>query len=93
MSMKKFVAVVAAVITATGMVGCSVDRSKPDAAKQTIRIAYQTFPSGDLIVKNNKWLEQALPDYNIKWTNSNCSRTPRVAYTKTKHCQTCRSLF
>ncbi len=37
-------------------------------ASQTIRIAYQAFPSGDLIVKNKKWLEEALPDYNIKWT-------------------------
>jgi taurine transport system substrate-binding protein len=49
------------------LTGCSVDRSGQDASKPTIRIAYQTFPSGDLIVKNNKWLEEALPDYNIKW--------------------------
>ena len=44
-----------------------MDHSGQDAAKPTIRIGYQTFPSGDLIVKNNKWLEEALPDYNIKW--------------------------
>ena len=50
------------------LAGCSVDHSGQDSAKPTIRIAYQTFPSGDLIVKNNKWLEEALPDYNIKWT-------------------------
>ncbi|GAB24314.1 putative ABC transporter substrate binding protein [Gordonia polyisoprenivorans NBRC 16320 = JCM 10675] len=56
---------VAALLMVTG---CSVDRSGQDSGKPTIRIAYQSFPSGDLIVKNNHWLEDALPDYNIKWT-------------------------
>jgi taurine transport system substrate-binding protein len=37
------------------------------SAGGTIRIAYQKFPSGDLIVKNQKWLEKALPDYTIEW--------------------------
>ncbi|MGC4935628.1 ABC transporter substrate-binding protein [Gordonia sp. DT30] len=50
------------------MAGCSVDRSGQDSSKPTIRLAYQSFPSGDLIVKNNRWLEDALPNYNIKWT-------------------------
>src|SRR6185295_13109050 len=40
----------------------------PDPAKPTIRLAYQSFPSGDLIVKHNRWLEDALPGYTIKWT-------------------------
>jgi taurine transport system substrate-binding protein len=59
---------VAAVVATLGVAGCSVDHSGQDAAKPTIRIGYQSFPSGDLIVKNNRWLEQALPEYNIKWT-------------------------
>jgi taurine transport system substrate-binding protein len=59
---------VTAVVTALALTGCSVDHSGQDASKPTIRIGYQSFPSGDLIVKNNKWLEEALPDYNIKWT-------------------------
>ncbi|MDL9945853.1 ABC transporter substrate-binding protein [Gordonia sp. ABSL11-1] len=50
------------------LAGCSVDNSGSDDSKPTIRLAYQSFPSGDLIVKNNRWLEEALPDYNIKWT-------------------------
>ncbi|MBD0862281.1 ABC transporter substrate-binding protein [Gordonia sp. zg691] len=50
------------------LAGCSVDNSGSDSSKPTIRIAYQSFPSGDLIVKNNGWLEEALPDHNIKWT-------------------------
>jgi len=48
--------------------GCAIDHSGQVAGKPTIRLAYQTFPSGDLIVKNNRWLEDALPGYNIKWT-------------------------
>ncbi|MDF2823155.1 MAG: Substrate-binding region of ABC-type glycine betaine transport system [Mycobacterium sp.] len=65
----KFRSLVAALaVSALGLAGCAVDNSGQDSEKQTIRLAYQTFPSGDLIVKNNKWLEEALPDYNIKWT-------------------------
>ena len=60
--------VAALAVSALGLAGCSVDNSGQDAEKQTIRLAYQSFPSGDLIVKNNRWLEEALPDYNIKWT-------------------------
>ena len=60
--------VAALAVSALGLAGCSVDNSGQDAEKQTIRLAYQSFPSGDLIVKNNRWLEEALLDYNIKWT-------------------------
>lgn len=54
-------------VATTALAGCAVDNSGSDSAKETIRIGYQSFPSGDLIVKQNKWLEEALPDYNIKW--------------------------
>lgn len=57
-----------AVVAVTALSGCAADQSKPDAAKPAIRIGYQTFPSGDLIVKHNAWLEMALPDYDIQWT-------------------------
>ncbi|MDT5064519.1 MAG: taurine transport system substrate-binding protein, partial [Mycobacterium sp.] len=64
----RFKALLAAVaVTALSLSGCAVDHSGQDSAKPTLRIGYQTFPSGDLIVKNNKWLEEALPAYNIKW--------------------------
>ncbi len=64
----KLKALLAAVgVAAMTLAGCAVDHSGQDAAKPTIRIGYQTFPSGDLIVKNSKWLEEALPDFNIKW--------------------------
>jgi taurine transport system substrate-binding protein len=48
---------------AVGPAGGAQDSSKP-----TIRLAYQSFPSGDLVVKHNRWLEDALPGYTIKWT-------------------------
>jgi taurine transport system substrate-binding protein len=57
----------AVAVSALALSGCAVDHSGQDSAKPTLRLGYQTFPSGDLIVKNNKWLEEALPDYNIKW--------------------------
>jgi taurine transport system substrate-binding protein len=65
--MKLRALLVAIAVVALALAGCSVDKSAQDSSKPTIRIGYQTFPSGDLIVKNNKWLEEALPDFNVKW--------------------------
>lgn len=68
MKFKSLVAVAAASVLA--LAGCAVDNSGSGGEvgdKPTLRIGYQTFPSGDLIVKNNRWLEEALPDFNIKW--------------------------
>ena len=67
-------------VSALGLAGCSVDNSGHEADKQTIRLAYQSFPSGDLIVKNNKWLEEALPDYNIKWTKFDSGADVNTAF-------------
>lgn len=36
-------------------------------APETIRIGYQLIPNGDLIVKNQGWLEEAFPDSQIQW--------------------------
>ncbi|MDG4667410.1 glycine betaine ABC transporter substrate-binding protein [Mycobacterium sp. 236(2023)] len=71
------IALVAAVLA---LAGCSVDNSGQSADKPTIRIGYQTFPSGDLIVKNSKWLEEALPDYNIKWTKFDSGADVNTAF-------------
>lgn len=64
-------ALTAAVLTlGLGAAGCSTSStssSKGKGSKTVIRIAYQKFPSGDLIVKNQKLLEKALPDYTIEW--------------------------
>src|SRR5690349_4483026 len=66
MKFKSLVAVAAGVLA---LAGCAVGGdggAGNDPEKPTLRIGYQTFPSGDLIVKNNKWLEEALPEFNIK---------------------------
>ncbi|MGW0160388.1 taurine ABC transporter substrate-binding protein [Mycobacterium sp. NPDC003323] len=67
----KFRSLLIAAASVLAVAGCAVDNSGSDgggdADKPTLRIGYQTFPSGDLIVKNNRWLEEALPDFNIKW--------------------------
>ncbi|BDY28477.1 taurine ABC transporter substrate-binding protein [Mycolicibacterium mageritense] len=78
MKLKSLLAVAAASMVA--LAGCAVDHSGQDAEKPTIRIGYQSFPSGDLIVKNNKWLEQALPDYNIKWTKFDSGADVNTAF-------------
>src|SRR5215212_11692018 len=77
----RFKALLAALAASTlALAGCWVDRSGQQADKPTIRIGYQTFPSGDLIVKNNKWLEDALPDYNIKWVKFDSGADVNTAF-------------
>ena len=78
MKLKALIAALAA--TTLALAGCSVDQHGQEADKPTIRIGYQTFPSGDLIVKNNKWLEEALPDYNIKWTKFDSGADVNTAF-------------
>jgi taurine transport system substrate-binding protein len=51
-----------------------------DASKKTIRIAYQAFPSGDLIVKDQGLLEKALPDYQITWTQFDSGASINTAF-------------
>ena len=48
--------------------------------QKTIRIAYQAFPSGDLIVKNQGLLEKALPDYKITWTKFDSGASINTAF-------------
>ncbi len=80
MTFKRFITLAAAAITVIGMAGCSVDHSNSQAGKPTLRLGYQTFPSGDLIVKNNRWLEDALPDYNIKWVKFDSGADVNTAF-------------
>ncbi|MCC5578241.1 ABC transporter substrate-binding protein [Microtetraspora sp. AC03309] len=39
-----------------------------NGAPETLRIGYQLIPNGDLIVKDQKWLEQSLPGTTIVWS-------------------------
>ncbi|HLL32899.1 MAG TPA: ABC transporter substrate-binding protein [Streptomyces sp.] len=48
--------------------GCSSDsEASSSGGSGRLRIGYFAFPSGDLIVKNRKLLEKALPDHEITW--------------------------
>jgi taurine transport system substrate-binding protein len=77
----RFKAVLATLVLAsTVLAGCAVEQSGQQADRPTIRVGYQTFPSGDLIVKNNRWLEEALPDYNIKWTKFDSGADVNTAF-------------
>ncbi len=78
--MKLKALVAAAAVAIVALAGCAVDKSGQDADKPTIRIGYQTFPSGDLVVKNNKWLEEALPDFNIKWVKFDSGADVNTAF-------------
>ncbi|NMO00528.1 ABC transporter substrate-binding protein [Gordonia sp. TBRC 11910] len=75
---KLLLAVLAVVVASVS--GCAIDHSGQDSSKPTIRIAYQSFPSGDLIVKNKHWLEDALPNYNIKWTKFDSGADVNTAF-------------
>ncbi|MBA4021876.1 MAG: glycine/betaine ABC transporter substrate-binding protein [Gordonia sp.] len=70
------VAALSALTLTLGLASCSDDESDG----KTITVGYQAFPSGDLVVKNQKWLEEALPDYTIKWTKFESGATINQAF-------------
>ena len=67
-------------LAACGGGGSSAGGSDGGSADKTIRIAYQKFPSGDLVVKNQKLLEKALPDYTIEWSAFDSGASINTAY-------------
>ncbi|GAB3689844.1 ABC transporter substrate-binding protein [Actinocorallia lasiicapitis] len=49
--------------------GASGDKGgNADGSPAELRIGYQLIPNGDLVVKDQRWLEQALPDTKITWS-------------------------
>jgi taurine transport system substrate-binding protein len=73
-------AVTAALALTVAACGNGAASGNADSDKKTIRIAYQAFPSGDLIVKNQGLLEKALPDYKIKWTKFDSGASINTAF-------------
>ncbi len=49
--------------TSSGSDGTTAESKAPEK----LVIGYQNIPNGDLIVKNQGWLEEALPDTEIEW--------------------------
>ncbi|MFH8757919.1 taurine ABC transporter substrate-binding protein [Streptomyces atroolivaceus] len=66
------------VVTACGTGGGEGGDDRGDG--RTIRIGYQAFPSGDLIVKERGLLEKALPDHTIKWIKFDSGATINTAF-------------
>ena len=69
-------AAVISVIAVAALAGCGSSSSGSSsgssaspgaAAPSELRVAYQLIPNGDLVVKNQGWLEAALPDTKITW--------------------------
>ncbi|MEU8199899.1 ABC transporter substrate-binding protein [Streptosporangium sp. NPDC049046] len=62
-------ALTAAVLALTAC-GSGTEEAKPaaDGSPATLRIGYQLIPNGDLIVKDQQWLEKALPNTKIVWS-------------------------
>ena len=79
--MKKLLAVLSVVFLAACGNGAAGGGGSP--AEKIIRIAYQAFPSGDLIVKNQGLLEKALPDYRITWTKFDSGASVNTAFVAT----------
>lgn len=52
---------------ATSADGAAATTAASSEAPEKITIAYQAIPNGDLVVKNQRWLEQAFPDSEIEW--------------------------
>ncbi|MGC5054316.1 ABC transporter substrate-binding protein [Micromonospora sp. DT48] len=77
--MRKIVGLLAAVSLLLSACGDGA-ASGGDPGRKTIRIAYQAFPSGDLIVKNQGLLEDALPDYQITWTKFDSGASINTAF-------------
>lgn len=53
--------------TATAGSGSGSSTTAAAKAPDKLIIGYQAIPNGDLVVKHEGWLEQALPDTKIEW--------------------------
>ncbi len=62
------------------LTGCSSDSDGKSGGSKRLRIGYFAFPSGDLLVKNHKLLEKALPDYKISWIKFDSGATVNQAF-------------
>ncbi|MFI0479636.1 ABC transporter substrate-binding protein [Actinomadura sp. 9N215] len=58
----------AACSSGTGAATAAGGGTNSDGTPKTLRIGYQLIPNGDLVVKDQKWLEKALPDTKITWS-------------------------
>ncbi|MFB4425887.1 ABC transporter substrate-binding protein [Streptomyces sp. QL37] len=74
------VAALGALVVVTACGGGGDGGGDDQGGGRTIRIGYQAFPSGDLIVKEKGLLEKALPDHTIKWIKFDSGATINTAF-------------
>ncbi|GAA3813599.1 ABC transporter substrate-binding protein [Sphaerisporangium flaviroseum] len=85
-SRRRLLPIILAAVTAAVLAACGNGTASGggdgggSAPAKTIRIAYQAFPSGDLVVKNKRWLEDALPGYTITWTKFDSGASINTAF-------------
>ncbi|MEU8344334.1 ABC transporter substrate-binding protein [Spirillospora sp. NPDC048832] len=58
----------AACASGTGATKAAAGGANDDGTPKTLRIGYQLIPNGDLVVKDRRWLERALPNTKITWS-------------------------
>ncbi|MEV8047755.1 ABC transporter substrate-binding protein [Streptomyces griseoluteus] len=80
-SRRQLLAGALAVAATAAVTGCSTDSSaSASGAGKRLRIGYFAFPSGDLIVKNRRLLEKALPDHTVTWIKFDSGATVNQAF-------------
>jgi taurine transport system substrate-binding protein len=67
-------------VASAAVTGCSSDGEDSAGGARRLRIGYFAFPSGDLIVKNGKLLEKALPGYKITWVKFDSGASVNQAF-------------
>ncbi len=74
-------ALLAAALGAAGVAatGCSSSGGGSGGSRR-LRVGYFAFPSGDLLVKNRKLLEKALPDRTVSWVKFDSGASVNQAF-------------
>lgn len=73
-------AVASLLVGSLALGACGSSSAANDSGKPTITLAYQKFPSGDLIVKHDKLLEKALPGYTFEWKQFDSGASVNTAF-------------
>lgn len=66
-AIRRRAALLTAALTVLTVAGCGDGASDSAAGRTAVRIAYQAIPNADLVVKNQRLLEKALPEADISW--------------------------